>query len=1172
MAFWGISIPYGGSITHRSENPPRRLRITQATLVERSDVYINSYMSYVDCKIGDKAPIYICSLNKGSIPLEVEIEVSEDITFRVIGYRGVHLSGYYISQITKAKTHLCELKAAEHARSDDNALRLFKCMGTCTSRVVVPLENENVASIKHFEDDTGINLEGLQQQFNIVEKACESQKDAVVQDSEISEPPAMIEFENEEVAGPKYHGSHGEGITSNMEGSQQQFNIVQKACEIQKDAVIQDTEISEPPAMIEFENGEVASLKCHGEGITSNIECSQQEFSIVGHIGYVQKDEALKQDDKISEPLVLQSDKVACVNNLEKGIDSNMAGSQQQNNFERTSDFHKVTNEFWNDDGTSIRHLERDVYSDIQATISLENDKVVNTKHPVEDGAGDTEVSQQQLDIVERTHDIQKDETIVHDAENLKLPVIVEFENEKVATIMHLEENIADELRNEEGVCINYLEDIVSDSEGSPQEFVIVEMPCDVQKDVQDVDIGKLVGEFLNKDDIEALPSADPESDSCDEEAGISERISDPRQKNLEGLAKLKNDEMVCVNQLEEDIASDIESSKQQFVIVKRTCDVQNNEVAKDDGILGNLGEGLLNKDEFAVLPNANLERDKAELINRKADISPTMTIEQCQAVSISSTVTVIKASSYEREKKKKSRKQKSRIVGLISNENQDQVRGNNGGTCSNDYDRQFDGDLDLMEKRNVDASVSMCNDKINDASVPYTELDVRNRQLEKKKRKRKHQKVKRVGDDYKIRHVDDGLVLEGMSEGEVGACMTHDKIHDVSGPHSGMDGGNMQKPEKKKRKRKHQDMKNVEDDCRARHVGDDLALEEKGEVEVGVPDDNIHHLSFPSTELDVGNMQKPEKKRKRKHQDVKSLEDNCKMRHVDDLLHKETIEVEVDVSMISEKLNHTFVPSTGLDVGHMQIAEKKKSKKKHQDVKSTGDNTRIRRVDGDLILKDKGNVEAIVINDISVPLVKSEVGNIQKLEKKKKRSAQQDVNNAEDDCRNSREVVESSVLEKKGKIKKGKSKMRRKLEEHNGVASYSNALDAPTAIVSESKSEHKKEKDSDSDVVHKEKIQLNKRMTAEVTVNMTSDKLNDTSVSSTNLEVGNVQKLKKKKKKRGHKDLKNIEDDCRNREEISQEQKVVAGKMHGKSSEGQTNSRPIVLALCNSQTRIHKK
>lgn len=64
------------------------------------------------------------------------------------------------------------------------------------------------------------------------------------------------------------------------------------------------------------------------------------------------------------------------------------------------------------------------------------------------------------------------------------------------------------------------------------------------------------------------------------------------------------------------------------------------------------------------------------------------MTIEQCQAVSISSTVTVIKASSYEREKKKKSRKQKSRIVGLISNENQDQVRGNNGGTCSNDYDR----------------------------------------------------------------------------------------------------------------------------------------------------------------------------------------------------------------------------------------------------------------------------------------------------------------------------------------------------------------------------------------------------------------------------------------------------------------------------------------------------
>lgn len=55
--------------------------------------------SIVQCSVGDKSPIFLCSLlpkKNESCPLNLEFEEDEEaVTFSVIGKQSVHLSGYF---------------------------------------------------------------------------------------------------------------------------------------------------------------------------------------------------------------------------------------------------------------------------------------------------------------------------------------------------------------------------------------------------------------------------------------------------------------------------------------------------------------------------------------------------------------------------------------------------------------------------------------------------------------------------------------------------------------------------------------------------------------------------------------------------------------------------------------------------------------------------------------------------------------------------------------------------------------------------------------------------------------------------------------------------------------------------------------------------------------------
>lgn len=94
MAFWGVELKSGKPFTHNFEKERGRLHISQATLGSGS----SNKKCIVQCKVGDKEPIYLCSLLPEKLetcPLNLEFEEDDDVTFSVVGSHSVHLSGFF---------------------------------------------------------------------------------------------------------------------------------------------------------------------------------------------------------------------------------------------------------------------------------------------------------------------------------------------------------------------------------------------------------------------------------------------------------------------------------------------------------------------------------------------------------------------------------------------------------------------------------------------------------------------------------------------------------------------------------------------------------------------------------------------------------------------------------------------------------------------------------------------------------------------------------------------------------------------------------------------------------------------------------------------------------------------------------------------------------------------
>lgn len=93
----GIEVKPGKPYTHEFDDEQGRLHLSLATLGTGS----STKKSILQCNVGDKRPIYLCSLLPDRIetcPLNLEFEEEDEVIFSVIGPHSIHLSGFFLGE------------------------------------------------------------------------------------------------------------------------------------------------------------------------------------------------------------------------------------------------------------------------------------------------------------------------------------------------------------------------------------------------------------------------------------------------------------------------------------------------------------------------------------------------------------------------------------------------------------------------------------------------------------------------------------------------------------------------------------------------------------------------------------------------------------------------------------------------------------------------------------------------------------------------------------------------------------------------------------------------------------------------------------------------------------------------------------------------------------------
>lgn len=119
MAFWGVEVKPGKPYQHRYDEEQGRLRLSQATLGDGS----STKKSILQCNVGDKSPIFLCSLLPNKIetsPLNVEFEEDDEVTFSVIGPSSIHLSGFFYGESENTCGHEDEFGSAGEDIADSD--------------------------------------------------------------------------------------------------------------------------------------------------------------------------------------------------------------------------------------------------------------------------------------------------------------------------------------------------------------------------------------------------------------------------------------------------------------------------------------------------------------------------------------------------------------------------------------------------------------------------------------------------------------------------------------------------------------------------------------------------------------------------------------------------------------------------------------------------------------------------------------------------------------------------------------------------------------------------------------------------------------------------------------------------------------------------------------------
>ncbi|KAM7523470.1 hypothetical protein LguiA_013372 [Lonicera macranthoides] len=156
-----------------------------ATLADRSGLWTSR--SVVQCSVGSKPPVFICSLSireVASCQLDLEFEEKDDVVFSVKGPRGVHLAGYFLNSSGTTSTTTPLTTDAHIIPSLEGKKDVVKMGSDGLSKFNSPDVN-----ITHVDDNIHIppsnreNEDGaLQQEYNANEMNGSSLLETVVSD------------------------------------------------------------------------------------------------------------------------------------------------------------------------------------------------------------------------------------------------------------------------------------------------------------------------------------------------------------------------------------------------------------------------------------------------------------------------------------------------------------------------------------------------------------------------------------------------------------------------------------------------------------------------------------------------------------------------------------------------------------------------------------------------------------------------------------------------------------------------------------------------------------------------------------------------------------------------------------------------------------------------------
>ncbi|KAJ0452247.1 putative peptidylprolyl isomerase [Helianthus annuus] len=271
MAFWGVELKPGKPYLHQYDDERGRLHLSQATLGSGK----SKEKAVVVCSVGDKKPIYLCSLlprKMETCSLNIEFEEYDEVTFSVEGSHNIHLSGFFYGEKPDSDGDDYEsdsdedgsFEGAEIGSEDDSEFDFDDAddLDDLTDDEMVP--NSGV-KIEEIVEDEKQNANAVSEQSKKRNKSASKSDEKSSQQTVLKNSSSVPVLESEDEDGfPISSSAKGKDSvssgTKNTEGSAKK--IAKKPSEKsakrkRDDSVVDDDDLTSKPTSVEASTPEV---------------------------------------------------------------------------------------------------------------------------------------------------------------------------------------------------------------------------------------------------------------------------------------------------------------------------------------------------------------------------------------------------------------------------------------------------------------------------------------------------------------------------------------------------------------------------------------------------------------------------------------------------------------------------------------------------------------------------------------------------------------------------------------------------------------------------------------------------------------------------------------------------------------------------------------------------